>query len=224
MATRSRRSAASAAVEEEEEQEGVKKLKFKQSLVSRPGKQIGLSELLSRLKTLCDELRDISQEEADTESLTPAAKELAHHSLIQHKDAGVRAWTACCLVDMFRLFAPNAPYPGSQLKVWTQEGTTVVHCRANSQLGNIYPDRRQDPPSSSRPLTPLQQSAFVHTEIASRIQEYCHRHRYSRFRQPDQLAIYNMFRRTRGAFEGLKWRRIKQECRASYDGSPLDFN
>jgi sister-chromatid-cohesion protein PDS5 len=124
MATRSRRSAATAPVEEEEEeememelQEGMQRLKFKQSLISRPGKQIGMTELLTRLKALCDELREIPQEEADTESLTTAAKELAHQSLIQHKDPGVRAWTACSLVEMFRLFAPNAPYSGSQLKV-----------------------------------------------------------------------------------------------------------
>ena len=117
MASRSRRSAAQEVVEEEEDQEGVKKLRFNQALVGKPGKQIGLTELLSRLKTLCDELRDIEQEEADTESLTRPARELASHSLIQHKDAGVRAWTACCIVEMFRLFAPNAPYTASQLKV-----------------------------------------------------------------------------------------------------------
>ncbi|KAL1605135.1 Sister chromatid cohesion protein pds5 [Paraconiothyrium brasiliense] len=116
MASRSRRSAAQEVVEEEEEQEGVKKLKFNQTLVGKPGKQIGVTELLSRLKTLCDELRDIDQEEADTESLTRSAKELANPSLIHHKDAGVRAWAACCMVEMFRLFAPNAPYTASQLK------------------------------------------------------------------------------------------------------------
>ncbi|CAI6336941.1 unnamed protein product [Periconia digitata] len=120
MATRSRRSAASAVVAEEDDlqevQDGLRKLRFKQSLISRPGKQVGVTELLTRLRKLCDELRDIPQEEADTESLDATAKELAHQSLVHHKDGGVRAWTACCLVDMFRLFAPNAPYSGSQLK------------------------------------------------------------------------------------------------------------
>ncbi|KAF1961577.1 hypothetical protein CC80DRAFT_488048 [Byssothecium circinans] len=129
MATRSRRSAATAAAaveaEEEEEQEqeqeqemqeGLQRLRFNKPLLSRPGKQIGVTELLARLKTLCEELREIPQEDADTESLTATAKELAHPSLIQHKDPGVRAWTACSLVEMFRLFAPNAPYSASQLK------------------------------------------------------------------------------------------------------------
>ncbi|KAF2270267.1 hypothetical protein CC78DRAFT_611921 [Lojkania enalia] len=116
MATRSRRSAATEVVEEEEEQDDVKKLKFKQPLVGRPGKQISVGDLLTRLKALCEELRGLEQEEADRESLEPVAKELAHQSLLQHKDPGVRAWTACCVVDMFRLCAPDAPYTAAQLK------------------------------------------------------------------------------------------------------------
>ncbi|KAF2477508.1 uncharacterized protein BDR25DRAFT_1638 [Lindgomyces ingoldianus] len=116
MATRSRRSAATETVEEEEEQERVSTLKFKQPLVGRPGKQISVGDLLARLKALCDELRGLEQDDADRDSLVPVAKELAHQSLLQHKDAGVRAWTACCVVDMFRLCAPDAPYTAPQLK------------------------------------------------------------------------------------------------------------
>ncbi|KAF2126116.1 sister chromatid cohesion and DNA repair protein [Dothidotthia symphoricarpi CBS 119687] len=125
MAPRSRRSAAAAVTEvveeeeqeqEEEEQDGLKKLRFKQSLVGRPGKQISVADVLTRLKTLLDELRTIDQEEAHRESLAPIAQELSHQSLLQHKDAGVRAWTACCVVDMLKLFAPDAPYPASKLK------------------------------------------------------------------------------------------------------------
>jgi sister-chromatid-cohesion protein PDS5 len=120
MATRSRRSAATEAAEEEEPQEvsgHAGKLHFKSPLVGRPGKQISVGDLLQRLRTLCEELRGMEQDEADRESLVPIAKELAHQSLLQHKDAGVRAWTACCVVDMFRLCAPDAPYTAQQLKV-----------------------------------------------------------------------------------------------------------
>ncbi|KAI4654134.1 hypothetical protein J4E93_001904 [Alternaria ventricosa] len=135
MAPRSRRSAAAApeAVQDEQEQEqeqeqelelergdeareGLKKLTFKQPLVGRPGKQIGVNDLLTRLKALLDELRTIDQEEAHRDSLMPVAESLAHHSLVQHKDNGVRAWTLCCIVDMLKLFAPDAPYPASKLK------------------------------------------------------------------------------------------------------------
>jgi len=133
MAPRSRRSAAAATevvgeeeqeveVEEEVEEaqgesDGSKKLKFKQPLVGRPGKQISVGDLLTRLKTLLDELRTIDQEEAHRDSLMPVAQELAHQSLLQHKDNGVRAWAVCGVVDMLRLFAPDAPYPASKLKV-----------------------------------------------------------------------------------------------------------
>jgi sister-chromatid-cohesion protein PDS5 len=89
MAPRSRRSAAAATeVVEEEEQEqeveepqvegdGLKKLRFKQPLVGKPGKQISVGDLLTRLKTLLDELRTIDQEEAHRDSLMPVAQELA---------------------------------------------------------------------------------------------------------------------------------------------------
>ena len=130
MTPRSRRSAAAAteAVQEEEQQEeeqqqeeqeqhGLKKLRFKQPLVGRPGKPVGVSDLLTRLKALLDELRTIDQEEAHRDSLMPVAESLAHHSLLQHKDNGVRAWTVCCIVYMLKLFAPDAPYPASKLKV-----------------------------------------------------------------------------------------------------------
>lgn len=103
--------------EEAGEQDGTKQLRFKQSLVGRPGKQITVSDLLTRLKALLDELRTMDQEEAHRESLMPVAQELAHQSLLQHKDHGVRAWAVCCIVDMLKLFAPDAPYPASKLKV-----------------------------------------------------------------------------------------------------------
>src|SRR5690242_12358917 len=132
MAPRSRRSAAAAAEvveeepaveheeapeEEQEAQEGLRPLKFRQPLVGRPGKQVSVGDLLARLETLLDELRTIDQEEAHHDSLRPVANELVNHSLLQHKDAGVRAWTCCCLVDMLKLFAPDAPYPAKNLKV-----------------------------------------------------------------------------------------------------------
>ena len=117
MATRSRRSAATEVVEEEGGQDGTSKLRFNETLIGRPGKPIVVGELLRRLQALSQELRGMEQEEADRDSLLPVAKELAHHNLVQHKDGGVRAWTACCIVDIFRLCAPDAPYTASQLKV-----------------------------------------------------------------------------------------------------------
>lgn len=159
MAPRSRRSAAAAVevVEEapeaaqeegeaqEEAQGGPRPLKFKQPLVGRPGKQLSVGELLSRLEALLNELRTIDQEEAHRESLEPVAAELVSPSLLQHKDVGVRAWTCCCLVDMLRLFAPDAPYPAKNLKVRMQ--------RAPMQA-NADAIRRKSSPSSSPSCCP----------------------------------------------------------------------
>ncbi|KAF2084099.1 putative sister chromatid cohesion and DNA repair protein [Saccharata proteae CBS 121410] len=118
--TRSRRAAAPAVVEEPEEvveqEEPITGLSFNEPLTWHVGKAIPAADLLRRLQALSQELRGLEQEDADRDSLTPVAKQLASHNLLGHKDKGVRAWTACCLVDMFRLCAPEAPYTGSQLK------------------------------------------------------------------------------------------------------------
>lgn len=145
MAPRSRRSVAAAAeaveekqpavVQEEEVEEatepggdGLRPLQFKQPLVGRPGKPISVGDLLARLETLLNELRTIDQEEAHHESLRPVANELVTSSLLQHKDAGVRAWTCCCLVDMLKLFAPDAPYPAKNLKVRPPLSLWLLQC------------------------------------------------------------------------------------------------
>lgn len=50
-------------------------------------------------------------------SLDAVIAELVNETLINHKDKGVRAYTACCLADILRLCAPDAPYTPSQLNV-----------------------------------------------------------------------------------------------------------
>ena len=59
----------------------------------------------------------MEQESIDVNSLTKVAKELASTNLITHKDRGIRAFTACCLVDILRICAPDAPFTPAQLKV-----------------------------------------------------------------------------------------------------------
>ncbi|KAK8252315.1 sister chromatid cohesion and DNA repair protein [Phyllosticta capitalensis] len=115
--TRRRASAAAPPVAEEpEEHHETPGLKFNEQLTWRAGKPIPVAELLRRLQALSHELRGLDQEEAERESLLPFAKQLANPNLLGHKDRGVRAWTTCCIVDMFKLCAPDAPYTGPQLK------------------------------------------------------------------------------------------------------------
>lgn len=92
-------------------------LQFKESLSWRAGKSIAVADLLRRLQALHKEMRDMEQEENERDSFTRVAKDLASPNLLAHKDKGVKAWTACCLVDILRLCAPDAPYTGQQLKV-----------------------------------------------------------------------------------------------------------
>ena len=79
----------------------------------------------------------MEQEENDRESFTPVAKELASPNLLGHKDKGVRAWTACCLVDILRLCAPDAPYTGQQLKVSNHDVRTMNCQYADADVGYL---------------------------------------------------------------------------------------
>lgn len=96
-------------------------LQFSEPLSWRAGKPIPVTDLLRRLQSLSQEMREMNQEENERESFTKVAKELVNPNLLSHKDKGIRAWTACCLVDILRLCAPDAPYTGQQLKVSTAQ-------------------------------------------------------------------------------------------------------
>jgi len=100
-----------------EEEPPLAGLEFNEPLSWRAGKPIPTGELLRRLDTLSNELREMDQEETDKDTLTHVAKELAGQNLLNHKDKGVRAFTACCLVDVLKICAPDAPFTPTQLKV-----------------------------------------------------------------------------------------------------------
>lgn len=106
------------AVEEDEEaQPQSGSLRFNEALSWKAGKAIAVSELLRRLQALADELREMDQEDIDNDSFAKVATELPGQHLLGHKDKGVRAFTGCCLVDVLKLCAPDAPFTASQLKV-----------------------------------------------------------------------------------------------------------
>ncbi len=119
MPARTRR-AAPAVAEVMEEEHALPGLQFNEPLSWRAGKPISTADLLRRLQALSREMREMEQEENERDSFTKVAKELVSPNLLAHKDKGVRAWTACCLVDILRLCAPDAPYTGQQLKVRTK--------------------------------------------------------------------------------------------------------
>lgn len=98
----------------------LRRLEFKQNLTKTRPRDL-LTALEVRLmphlmhhicanKTLHKELSSIAQENVDLESLKDVASQLVSKTLISHKESGVRAYTASCLTDILRLFAPDAPY------------------------------------------------------------------------------------------------------------------
>ncbi|KAI0393967.1 armadillo-type protein [Xylariaceae sp. FL0594] len=105
-------------VEEEDQEmdEELVALQFDEPLSWRAGKPIKTAELLRRLDKLSKELQDMDQETVDKDSLHGVAKDLAAHNLLAHKDVGVRAIVAACLVDILKLCAPEAPFTPKQLK------------------------------------------------------------------------------------------------------------
>lgn len=109
---------ATEAVEPEEPSGALRHLKFNEPLSWRVGRSaIPIADLLQRLQTLAQELRKFEQEEIEKESLRKVSQELATAQLLGHKDKGVRAWATCCIVDVLRLCAPDAPFTANQLKV-----------------------------------------------------------------------------------------------------------
>ncbi|KAI4720618.1 hypothetical protein E4T48_03098 [Aureobasidium sp. EXF-10727] len=124
--------------EEEEEHQSIegapRPLDFNESLTWRAGKPIAVAELLRRLRTLHTELSQLDQEDAHRDSLVPVAQELAHRNLLEHRDRGVKAWSALCIVEMFKLLAPDAPFKAAQLnQIFSLIITQVLPALGNPQ-------------------------------------------------------------------------------------------
>ncbi|TPX33974.1 hypothetical protein SmJEL517_g03195 [Synchytrium microbalum] len=93
------------------------KLRFNDKIVPvTAAKPISSTKLVDRLNALSTELSKMEQERADTKSLDSYCKDLISPSLIMHKDKGVKILTACCIADMLRLYAPDAPYTENDLR------------------------------------------------------------------------------------------------------------
>ncbi|KAF8940722.1 hypothetical protein BGZ58_005050 [Dissophora ornata] len=76
-----------------------------------------VADLLKKLKDLHAELKTLEQEAVDTSSLSSVTKQLIDPSIVNHKDKGVKIYAACCIADLLRIYAPDAPYTNNNLKV-----------------------------------------------------------------------------------------------------------
>jgi len=92
--------------------------------VSRKG------ELLQRLGDLHAVLRDLSQEPSDRpEGLQRTAAQLISSRILGNPDKDLRLMSCVCVVDIFRLFAPEAPF--------TEEEMVTVFEAILAQLKNL---------------------------------------------------------------------------------------
>lgn len=118
MSSRRRRAAQPAPEEEPQEEERDNDgLQFNEPLSWRAGRPIPTTELHKRLDTLAKELAELDQDWEHKDSLTKVAKELCSANILGHKDKGVKAYAACCMVDILKICAPDAPFTPTQLKV-----------------------------------------------------------------------------------------------------------
>ncbi|KAJ2159386.1 Sister chromatid cohesion protein pds5 [Coemansia sp. RSA 552] len=99
-------------------EDGAQELSFEPRLFTSAGqkKTVAVAELYKQLKRLSKELNALEQETVDTQSLAAVTRQLVAPALLRHKDAGVVAYVSCCLADILRLYAPDAPYGEEEIK------------------------------------------------------------------------------------------------------------
>ncbi|KXS95952.1 hypothetical protein AC579_1747 [Pseudocercospora musae] len=81
----------------------------------KAGRPIPVNTLLPRLQALAEQFQSIDQGSVAPEVLQPKAAELVNTQLLDHNDYGIKVYTLICIVELFRIMAPNAPFKQSQL-------------------------------------------------------------------------------------------------------------
>ncbi|ETN63105.1 androgen induced inhibitor of proliferation (as3) / pds5 [Anopheles darlingi] len=71
---------------------------------------LGQDELIRRLKTLTHTLQAMGQDEGMYTQYIPLAVHLADEFFLQHPSRDVQLLIACCIADVLRVYAPEAPY------------------------------------------------------------------------------------------------------------------
>jgi len=72
--------------------------------------ELGSDELIRRLKTLAHTLQAMGQDEGMYQQYIPLALHLAEEHFLMHPSRDVQLLIACCIADVLRVYAPEAPY------------------------------------------------------------------------------------------------------------------
>lgn len=80
------------------------------------GKSGRKGDLINRLNELHKSLIELGQDENDLpKGLQQTAAQLVSTKILGHSDKDVRLLAACCIVDILRVFAPEAPYGDEEM-------------------------------------------------------------------------------------------------------------
>ncbi|XP_046390975.1 sister chromatid cohesion protein PDS5 homolog A isoform X2 [Ischnura elegans] len=71
---------------------------------------LGPDELIRRLKTLAHTFQSMGQDEGAYQEYVPLALHLAEDYFLLHPSRDVQLLIACCIADVLRVYAPEAPY------------------------------------------------------------------------------------------------------------------
>ncbi|EGW32976.1 uncharacterized protein SPAPADRAFT_49907 [Spathaspora passalidarum NRRL Y-27907] len=89
-------------------------IKFNKSLVPTVKDPLSTKELLARVQTLSEELSILDTIDK-SKPLARIEVDLVNKKLLNHTSIGVQIYVCCCIADILRLSAPEAPYSANQL-------------------------------------------------------------------------------------------------------------
>lgn len=108
--------------------------------------EMHVDELIRRLKTLASTFQSMGQEENAYDEYVPLCLHLAEEGFLNHPSRDVRLLIACCIADILRIYAPEAPYKDpDQVKVltFTFSGSHVKFNQILSTFFLLLPDNFQ---------------------------------------------------------------------------------
>ncbi|CAM9824939.1 unnamed protein product, partial [Ectocarpus sp. 8 AP-2014] len=85
---------------------------FQDRLSSSDG---GAGSKVATMRGVFEKLLEVSQDEEIPDGLAETAEDLVSASVMNHPDSDYRLLVACCLVEVLRIFAPDAPYTDDQV-------------------------------------------------------------------------------------------------------------
>lgn len=118
------------------------RLKFNRQIVSTAANPVPTKELLSRLNALHTELAELEQDNVDLISLESIKDDLINKKLLKNSNNGIQIYVACCLADILRLYAPDAPYNDSNLnsifKLFLHQFDCLAHIESPYYENYVY--------------------------------------------------------------------------------------